>query len=185
MKLKRRHKVSRTHGRGTHGWGARKKHMGSGHRGGVGMAGTGKKAGQKIMHIQKMYGTEYFGKSGITSRKTKREKNYVYNLGYIEANLETLKKKFANKEGILDLSEYKILGEGEITSKLTIKARAISAGAKEKIEKAGGKVIVPEFSNEKEIVAEQKKQKAEEKVAEKDIKVKEKVVAKTKKEVKK
>jgi len=177
MKLKRRHKVSRMHGRGTHGWGARKKHMGSGHRGGVGMAGTGKKAGQKIMHIQKMYGTEYFGKSGITSRKTKREKNYVYNLGYIEANLETLKKKFGNKEGIIDLSDYKILGEGEITSKLTIKARAISAGAKEKIEKAGGKVIVPQFK--------EKNEEKTEKTPETKTMPKIKVVAKTKKEVKK
>jgi len=183
MKLKRRHKVSRMHGRGTHGWGARKKHMGSGHRGGVGMAGTGKKAGQKIMHIQKLYGSEYFGKSGITSRKTKREKNYVYNLGYIEANLETLKKKFGNKEGIIDLSEYKILGEGEVTGKLLIKARAISAGAKEKIEKAGGKVIVPEFRDEKK--GEEKKEDKKEKTPEGKIAVKTKVASKEKKEVKK
>jgi len=177
MRLKKRHKVSRMHGRGTHGWGARKKHMGSGHRGGVGMAGTGKKAGQKIMHIQKMYGTEYFGKSGITSRKTKREKNYVYNIGYIEANLETLKKKFGNKEGIIDLSDYKILGEGEITSKLLIKARAISLGAKEKIEKAGGKVILPEFK--------EKKEEKIEKTSEKKSVENARIVAKPKKEVKK
>jgi len=174
MKLKRRHKVSRMHGRGTHGWGARKKHMGSGHRGGVGMAGTGKKAGQKIMHIQKLYGPEYFGKSGITSRKTKREKNYVYNLGYIEANLETLKKKFGNKEGVLDLKEYKILGEGEITTKIIVKARAVSSSAKEKIEKAGGKVIVPEFKAENK--AEEKK--GEEKTPEKKVAVKAKIVSK-------
>jgi large subunit ribosomal protein L15 len=180
MRLKKRHKVSRMHGRGTHGWGARKKHMGSGHRGGVGMAGTGKKAGQKIMHIQKMYGTEYFGKSGITSRKTKREKNYVYNIGYIEANLETLKKKFGNKEGIIDLSDYKILGEGEITTKILVKARAVSSGAKEKIEKAGGKVIVPEFKEEKKI-----EEKSKEKTPETKITAKTKVVTKTKKEVKK
>ena len=36
----------------------------------------------------------------------------------------------------------KILGEGELTKKLTIKAHAFSALAKEKIEKAGGKVEV-------------------------------------------
>jgi len=175
MKLKRRHKVSRMHGRGTHGWGARKKHMGSGHRGGVGMAGTGKKAGQKIMHIQKMYGTEYFGKSGITSRKTKREKNYVLNIGYIESNFETLKKKFGKKDGVIDLSDYKILGEGEIKTKVLIKARAISSSAKEKIEKVGGKVIVPEF----------KKEETKEKIPEANIATKTKVIAKAKKEVKK
>jgi large subunit ribosomal protein L15 len=179
MKLKRRHKVSRMHGRGTHGWGARKKHMGSGHRGGVGMAGTGKKAGQKIMHIQKMYGTEYFGKSGITSRKTKREKNDVLNIGYIEANLEALKKKFGNKEGIIDLKKYKILGEGEIKSKVSIKARAVSEGAREKIEKAGGKVIVPEFKKEDKV------EEKTEKTAEVKTNPKTKTTEKTKKEVKK
>ena len=49
MKTKKRKKSSRMHGRkaGTHGWGARKKHKKSGHRGGKGMAGTGKRADQK------------------------------------------------------------------------------------------------------------------------------------------
>jgi len=32
----------------------------------------------------------------------------------------------------------KILGEGDLTKKLTVKATAFSASAKEKIEKAGG-----------------------------------------------
>ena len=33
----------------------------------------------------------------------------------------------------------KILGEGELTKKFTVKANAFSASAKEKIEKAGGR----------------------------------------------
>jgi large subunit ribosomal protein L15 len=36
----------------------------------------------------------------------------------------------------------KILGEGEVTKKLTVKATAFSASAKEKIEKAGGTVEI-------------------------------------------
>ena len=36
----------------------------------------------------------------------------------------------------------KILGNGEITKKLTVQASAFSASAKEKIEAAGGKVEV-------------------------------------------
>ena len=36
----------------------------------------------------------------------------------------------------------KVLGEGEVTKKLTVSAHAFSATAKEKIEKAGGKVVV-------------------------------------------
>jgi large subunit ribosomal protein L15 len=36
----------------------------------------------------------------------------------------------------------KLLGEGEISQKLTVSAHAFSASAKEKIEKAGGKIVV-------------------------------------------
>ncbi len=46
--------------------------------------------------------------------------------------------------GILSKCRYgvKILGKGEITKKLTVKASAFSESAKEKIEKAGGKAEV-------------------------------------------
>lgn len=40
-------------------------------------------------------------------------------------------------------SKVKILGDGEITKKLTVKVSAVSASAKEKIEKAGGTVVLP------------------------------------------
>ena len=46
--------------------------------------------------------------------------------------------------GVLSKCRYgvKILGKGEITKKLTVKASAFSESAKEKIEKAGGKAEV-------------------------------------------
>ena len=46
--------------------------------------------------------------------------------------------------GILSKCQYgvKILGNGEITKKITVKASAFSESAKEKIEKAGGKAEV-------------------------------------------
>jgi large subunit ribosomal protein L15 len=46
--------------------------------------------------------------------------------------------------GILSKCEYgvKILGVGELTKKLTVRANAFSATAKEKIEAAGGKAEV-------------------------------------------
>ena len=46
--------------------------------------------------------------------------------------------------GVISKCKYgvKILGEGEITKKLTVKAAAFSATAKEKIEAAGGKAEV-------------------------------------------
>jgi large subunit ribosomal protein L15 len=48
------------------------------------------------------------------------------------------------KAGVLSSCRYgvKILGNGEITKKLTVKASAFSASAKEKIESAGGKAEV-------------------------------------------
>ena len=47
-------------------------------------------------------------------------------------------------EGVLSkcVNGVKILGNGELTKKLTVKASAFSAGAKEKIEAAGGKAEV-------------------------------------------
>ena len=93
MKLKRRHKVSRMHGRGTHGWGARKKHMGSGHRGGVGMAGTGKKAGQKITYLLK-YVPGYLGrrKGFVSIPQKKQNKLKVINLDEINKKLEKFRQ---------------------------------------------------------------------------------------------
>jgi large subunit ribosomal protein L15 len=151
MKLKKRKKAGRMHGHamGTHGWGARKKHISSGNRGGFGMSGTGKMAGHKKTYITKLYGTEYFGKQGITSRGTAKNKENVINIWDLVKNLESLKKKFMNKSGVIDMGDYKILGDGEIKEKITIKAKAASQSAIEKIEKAGGKIIIPEREEEK------------------------------------
>jgi len=146
MKLKKvkKSKVMRGKGMGTHGWGARKKHMGSGHRGGFGMAGTGKRADQKKSLVIKKY-DKYFGKQGITSKSTKKRINKVMNLSYIESNIESLLKKFGKKDGTIDVSDYKILGSGEIKTKVVIKAGKASESAKKKIEAAGGKLILPEI----------------------------------------
>ncbi|MEK6885595.1 MAG: uL15m family ribosomal protein [Nanoarchaeota archaeon] len=144
LKKKRKSKRMRGHGMGSYGWGSRKKHISSGNKGGKGMAGTGKMAGHKKLMMNHIYGTgEYFGKQGITSRRTEKRINNVVNVGEIERDIETLKKKYGNnKEGILDMKEFKILGDGEIKIKVNIKALKASKSAIEKIEKAGGKVTV-------------------------------------------
>ena len=48
------------------------------------------------------------------------------------------------EQGIISKCEYgvKVLGSGELTKKLTVRATAFSASAKEKIEAAGGKAEV-------------------------------------------
>ena len=145
MKLKKRRKVSRMHGHGmgTHGWGARKKHISSGNRGGLGMAGLeGHKKGTANQLAEKAR-VPYFGRQGITSRGSERVLNDVMNVADIQINIESLKKKFGQKDGTLNMNSYKILGDGEISIKVSIKARAASKSAIEKIEKAGGKIILP------------------------------------------
>ncbi len=151
MAMKKTHarkKVSRMHGRkmGTHGWGARKKHKKSGHRGGTGMAGTGKRGDTKITLVTKLYGHKYFGKQGITSRKTKRDTRQRINLQQIEKNLEKYGKKTA-KGWEINLAKYKILGKGEIKEKLIITAFEASKSAIEKVKKAGGQIVLPQIKD--------------------------------------
>ncbi|WP_293814423.1 50S ribosomal protein L15 [uncultured Parolsenella sp.] len=74
---------------------------------------------------------------------------------YAPVNLSRLEEKFADGD-IVDTAsliaagiikrEYelvKVLGNGEITKKLTVKVDKVSASAKAKIEAAGGKVELP------------------------------------------
>ena len=82
--------------------------------------------------------------------------NYPFKVEYKPVNLNEIEAKYADGEtvsvatlrekGILKGKNktVKILGEGEITKKLTVDMEKISAGAKEKIEKAGGKIVVKE-----------------------------------------
>ena len=158
-KTKKRKKASRMHGRGagTHGWGARKKHKKSGHRGGKGMAGTGKRADQKKTLMTKLYGHGYFGKQGITSKGTERDKRQRINLESIELNIESFVKRGIAKKtekGIeIDLPKYKVLDSSQeyiLKNKLIIKAREASTSAIEKVRKAGGKILLSKNVNKKE-----------------------------------
>ncbi len=147
IKTHKRKKSSRMHGRGrgTHGWGERKKHKKSGHRGGKGMAGTGKRADQKKTLVLKLYGNKYFGKQGITSRGTKKDKRNRINLETIEKNLEKYGKKTQNGFEV-DLKDYKILnglGGFELKKKLIINAKEASKSAIEQVKNAGGEIQLP------------------------------------------
>ena len=135
MKLKKTKKARKFRGSRTCGRGG-KKARGSGNIGGVGMAGTGKKAGQKITFVKKFM-HPYFGKQGFARGKGEKRKINVINISDITKNLQK-----HLKNGEVKLENYKILGSGEIKEKLEIKAMAFSKKAKEKIENAGGKAIV-------------------------------------------
>jgi len=150
LKKKRKSVRMRGHGMGSYGWGSRKKHISSGNRGGKGMAGLeGHKKGTKTI----VYKDKYFGKQGHTSRATEHRINNVINVSEIERDIETLKHKYGNKEGVLEMKEFKILGDGEIKIKVTIKALAASKSAIAKIQAAGGKVTVKEIAEKPVFVA--------------------------------
>jgi len=140
----KRSKRSRLRGRRTCGYGGRKKHRGKGSKAGKGMAGTGKRAGQKKTWIFK-YEPDYLGKKGFKSMKKLRKKSKIINLSEIQERLESfLKKGLAKKtnEGIeLELKNYKILARGELKDKLIIKATSFSKKTEEKIKKSGGKTM--------------------------------------------
>ena len=80
--------------------------------------------------------------------------NYRFGKQYAVVNICYLNEKFGDGDvvdsaallakGIIDSVKdgVKILGEGELTKKLTVKAAVFSASAKEKIEAVGGKTEV-------------------------------------------
>lgn len=150
IKTKKTKKSKKLRGTTTHGHGARKKWKKSGHKGGVGMAGSGKRGDQKKTLIIKKYGNKYFGKQGITSKGTARKKEKKINLRDIEKNYG----KF-EKDGFLDLKDYKILGDGELSKKVNIRVLSISKKARDKIEKVGGSVeVLKKIENKKEVKEE-------------------------------
>ena len=103
------------------------------------MAGTGKRADQKKTLVINLYGNDYFGKQGITSKRTERDKRKRINLETIEKNLQSYGKKEGDK-WIINLEGYKILGNGEVKNKLIIKAEEASKSATEKVKKSGGEI---------------------------------------------
>ena len=144
MKLKKRKKSSRIRGARTCGYGFRQKHKGHGNKGGFGMSGTGKKADHKKQAAEimaKKAGAKkgYFGGGGFTSMSTAKKVNNVL-------NLDDIKKRF-EKESKIDLKKYKILGRGD-GFKAEITAKQASKTAIEKMEKAGGKIIVERMKGE-------------------------------------
>jgi len=126
---------------GSCGWGARKKHKKAGHKGGVGMSGTGKRADQKKTLVLNLYGNKYFGKQGITSRSTKKDKRKRISLMRILNNLETY-GKLNNGIWEIKLEDYKILASNEeIKERVKIYAESASEKAIEQVKKAGGEIV--------------------------------------------
>ena len=89
----------------------------------------------------------------LARRVHKRGFNNIFATKYAIVNVSDLDRfvdgtvvdtELLKASGIIkkELDGVKILGNGELTKNLTVKAAKFSAAAKEKIEKAGGKVEV-------------------------------------------
>ncbi len=94
------------------------------------------------------------GQMPLQRRIPKRGFNNIFATNYVAINVGVLNEKF-NDGDVVDAAAIKasgiikntkdgikILGEGNLTKKLTVKAAAYSESAKQKIEEAGGKAEV-------------------------------------------
>jgi len=145
MTHNKRSKNSRQRGSWTHGWGAKKKHRGAGHRGGRGLAGSGKRGdAKKTLYWEN---PNYFGEKGFSSINKEKEKSI--NIAHIDAIAETLiKKGKATKKGdeitinLVEIGYTKLLGAGSTSRKLNITVAKASKNAEEKIKANGGKLTL-------------------------------------------
>ena len=133
-----------------------RKRVGRGHA-----AGQGKTAGRG-MNGQKSRsgggkGAGFEGGQTPLARRLPKLPGFrnINRVEYLPVNVSRLEEKFADGDTVDTASliaagiikrEYelvKVLGNGEITKKLTVKVDKVSASAKAKIEAAGGKVELP------------------------------------------
>ena len=127
MPVRFRKKNRGMRGKTTHGWGTKKKHRGSGSQGGHGFAGMHKYKYSWVTSKQ----PDYFGKKGFVSLNKKIS---VINVGEVN-------KMQGENIDLSALGYDKLLSRGNISKAFTIKVSSYSARAKDKIEKAGGKII--------------------------------------------
>ncbi len=153
---RKKRKVNKLRGSKTHGWGSKKKHRGKGSKGGAGRAGMGKRGQQKLpaVYARGMLPLQR-GVKGFKRHKTLvREKN-VINVSDIERYLNKwISEGLCSKKGqiyVVDLEKAgyeKLLGAGRIEKKVEIKVKEATKRAIEKVEKAGGKVLLLEGGEE-------------------------------------
>ena len=126
MTTRFRAKAHKWRGRTSHGGGAKKKRRGKGSLGGRGMGGGHK---HKFSLIT-TYMPDHYGYKGFYSTG---KKPATINVGDLERMGETeidLKK----------LGYGKLLGKGKVTRSIIVTVDSCSAQAKEKVEKAGGRI---------------------------------------------
>lgn len=140
LKRKTPNKQTKRIGRG----GLRGKTSGRGHKGQKQHGGHGIRSEirDQIKKLPKLRGR------GVNSNKSIHANNIAINVAVIEANFasgETVNSTTLKEKGIIGgaaarKADVKILGNGELTKKVTVEGCLVSAVAAEKISKAGGTV---------------------------------------------
>jgi large subunit ribosomal protein L15 len=137
-------------------------------------SGQGKTAGRGHKGQKSRAGTSYnpVFQGGTASTVIRIPKRGFFNkwaMRIAAVNVAALEKHFAAGDEVTPESlvaknltkgrfdQLKLLGDGELTKKLTVSAHRFSESAKEKIEKAGGKVVV--LPGPAPVVKNQKKQR--------------------------
>ncbi len=141
-------KITKMRGSRTCGGGCSKKRRGAGHRGGRGLAGSGKKKKTKWTRtILTM--PNHVGSYGFSRDSYLRKDPSFINVGTIEEKIETLigKKVAEKKQGkvYLDVSKLgvkKVCGKGNVKGAYVISAKEFSKKAEEKILSAGGEAVI-------------------------------------------
>jgi large subunit ribosomal protein L15 len=151
MQIKRSKRSRIRAARKTAGHGSKKKHRGSGHRGGKGNSASGKRSSAKIMKVT--HGnTRYLGKYGFKTIKTKPK---TIQLRDVEEKIESfISCGVAKKEKdtyFVDLDKLgyeKLLSKGKIKLKMNITVNSATENAISMVESTGGKVITKGLNNE-------------------------------------
>jgi len=147
---KKKKRVGRGYGSGKGGHTSGRGQKGQKSRNKVGLLFEGTKRRKSLMGRLPMM-------RGKSKLKSFSKKPIIINLKFLNLLEEetTVDIKTLIKKGIIDKKTatekgVKILGDGQLNKKLTI-ALPVSKAAKEKIKKAGGKIISPTISKEKKI----------------------------------
>lgn len=138
MTLRKSKKSRKQRGNRTHGWGAGKKHRGTGHIGGHGKSNVGKRgAARKTKYLAK--GIKPIGKHGMKVIRM-RKKDKIINIRTIYEKLDSWIKQGKVKKQkngyIIDLEKLsytKLLGGGKIRDKLNIIVPKMSKKSKQKL----------------------------------------------------
>jgi large subunit ribosomal protein L15 len=131
-------KVRRQRGSRTHGWGQINQHRKSGSKGGTGRAGLHKHKWSWTV----VYSPDHFGGNSLKPAYQTQARKWI-NVGQLDDMKEAVRQ--GEKELTLNLVEKgysKLLGSGVVKEAYTVLVGSFTRAAKEKIEKAGGKIVV-------------------------------------------